>query len=494
VRVVCANCDTDPRRDATVGAACETCGSALVQIADAENLVGTTIDGRFELVGVLGQGGMGTVYRAVQKSIGREVALKLIDRRFEGDVTAVKRFLREAKLASQLAHPNTVGVIDFGQSAEGRLYLVMELVRGKTLLQLPESGALPLSRIVKIGAQLCDALEAAHALGIVHRDLKLENVILVDGDRELVKVLDFGLARSLVDTDPDSRATAVGLVAGTPRYLSPEVALHAAAPAPAQDIYALGVLLGELAGARKMWEMATLEGLFAQKAVGATNLEGLPSGLRPVIAKLLAVAPASRPDAKAARAMLLSIDIKTSSLAFEATSDLSVAPLNTPLTGAPSVADAQGNFEPELDPIALTTDAFEPPRPKQDALEIETAWGAEKAEKAARYDARKHLKPRRRMGGVLAALAVIAVVVAGVIYVATRPAPPPEQHVVPAPHTVSITVRALGPTKVLMDGQPIGSTPLTIDVPKSKRMIVITVDTAVRQITPDRDQVVDFTR
>ena len=309
--MVCANCDAE---GSVAGTPCPSCGTLLVQIKDDEDLVGTTIDGRFELVGKLGKGGMGTVYRAKQISIGREVALKLIDRRFEGDVVAVKRFLREAQLASKLAHPNTVGVIDFGQTSGGRLYLAMELVRGRTLF---DAGVQPLDHVVRIGVQLCDALEAAHAIGIVHRDLKLENVILLDGDRDLVKVLDFGLARSLLD--PEGRATEAGLIAGTPRYLPPEVALDGAPPAPAQDLYALGVLLGELAGAGTMWDAPTLESLFTQKAHGVPNLEGLPAALRSIVGKLIDPSPASRPDAAATRAMLQKIDITHAPIAFGVT-------------------------------------------------------------------------------------------------------------------------------------------------------------------------------
>ena len=302
VRVVCPSCDSEPPSDAAAGAACKACGTPLVSMRDADDLVGTIVDGRFEILATLGKGGMGVVYRAKQRSIGREVALKLIDRRFDDDVVAVKRFLREAKLASQLAHPNTVGVIEFGQSEDGRLYLAMELVRGKTLHAIVKDGALPLARVIRIGVQLCDALEAAHALGIVHRDLKLENVILLDGppDRDLVKVLDFGLARSLVDVD--SRATASGLVSGTPRYLAPEVALSGAEVAPDQDMYALGVLLGELATGGQLWEAPTIEALFTLKMHGTPKLDAMDPSLRALVEKLLDPEPATRPTAPQTRA------------------------------------------------------------------------------------------------------------------------------------------------------------------------------------------------
>src|SRR5687768_16359576 len=137
---------------------------------------------------------MGTVYRAYQRSIDREVALKVIDPKLARDLVAVRRFLREARLASQLSQPKTVRVFDFGQGADGYLYLVMELLRGRTLnTVVNEEGLFGVDRAVRVGVQLCDALEAAHRQGIVHRDLKPSNVMVLfdPPGRDLVKVLDF---------------------------------------------------------------------------------------------------------------------------------------------------------------------------------------------------------------------------------------------------------------------------------------------------------------
>ncbi|MEO9160047.1 MAG: serine/threonine-protein kinase [Kofleriaceae bacterium] len=462
MRVVCANCDAE---GSVAGTRCPRCGTPLVQIKDDEDLVGSTIDGRFELVGKLGKGGMGTVYRATQLSIGREVALKLIDRRFEDDAVAIKRFLREAQLASKLAHPNIVGVIDFGQTSEGRLYLAMELVRGKTLF---DAGIQPLDHAVRIGVQLCDALEAAHAIGIVHRDLKLDNVILLDGDRDLVKVLDFGLARSLLD--PDGSATEAGLIAGTPRYLPPEVALEGAPPAPAQDLYALGVLLGELAGARTMWDAPTLESLFTQKAHGVPKLEGLPTALRAVIGKLLDTSPAARPDAATTRAMLQKIDLTHAPIAF----------------GATSAA------------IELPSAAFEPPQGPPVVLEVDQAWVTEKADKAAQHAARQSAARPLEPWGVVAAVVAIAVVAVVAVKLATSTKPLPEKPTsmltkpIVSPHTVSISVHSAMPANVTLDGKAVGETPLTLYVPKGTRAITIGAGGTQRQIVPDRDQTVDF--
>ncbi|MBA2542003.1 MAG: protein kinase, partial [Deltaproteobacteria bacterium] len=126
--MVCSNCEAVPAAGATSGSACISCGDRLIAVDTGDELVGKTIDGRFEVIAPLGRGGMGVVYRAKQLSIGREVAMKVLDRRIERDVAAVKRFFREAKLASTLQHPNTVPIIEFGQNADGRLFMVMELV------------------------------------------------------------------------------------------------------------------------------------------------------------------------------------------------------------------------------------------------------------------------------------------------------------------------------------------------------------------------------
>lgn len=269
----------------------------------SDDLVGQVIDGRFEVLSPLGQGGMGIVYRAKQLSIGREVAVKVLDRRIEKDVKAVQRFFREAKLASTLQHPNTVPVIEFGQHADGRLFLAMELVNGNTLLDtINKQGAFAVDRVVAIGAQLCDALEAAHDLQIVHRDLKLENVMVLAGKRDLVKVLDFGLARSLVD--PTTAHTATGLISGTPRYMAPEVALDGAQPAPSQDMYALGVMLAEMAIGRPLWSAPTMEALFIKKQETESAIADVPPALKRIVRMLLATEPERRPTAGQTRQLL----------------------------------------------------------------------------------------------------------------------------------------------------------------------------------------------
>ncbi|MFT3699149.1 MAG: serine/threonine-protein kinase [Kofleriaceae bacterium] len=267
-------------------------------------LIGQTIDGRFEVRARLGQGGMGTVYRAWQRSVDREVAVKLMDPMFSADPTAVRRFEREAQLASKLSQPNTVSVIDFGKHSDGRLFIVMELIRGRTLHKIVSTeGAFSIDRAARITIQICDALDAAHRLGIIHRDLKLDNVMVLDDPpgRDLVKVLDFGLAKQVGELDP--RATGSGIVVGTPRYIAPEVAVGGEM-SPAADMYAVGVMLGELTIGKPLWHGDSLSDLLAQKMKPGDVLANVPVAVNALVRELISSKAHERPSAAAVRERL----------------------------------------------------------------------------------------------------------------------------------------------------------------------------------------------
>jgi eukaryotic-like serine/threonine-protein kinase len=203
-------------------------------------MVGEVIAGRYELEELVEHGGMSTVYRGRDRLLERTVALKVLHPHFLDDPEYVERFRREARAVAQLSHPNIVGVIDRGQS-DGQQFIVFEFVDGENLKQLLERrGPLPVPQVVDLGIQIADALAFAHAHGLVHRDVKPQNVLLDHaGD---AKVTDFGIARSL---DVERGFTQTGTVLGTSNYLSPEQA--AGSPVtPATDIYSLGVVLYEL--------------------------------------------------------------------------------------------------------------------------------------------------------------------------------------------------------------------------------------------------------
>src|SRR3954469_19826887 len=202
--------------------------SAASASRDAEDdpYLGQEISGHIEIRQLVGIGAMGRVYRAFQKGIDRDVAVKILHRELSANAQLVSRFTREAKVASRLQHPNVVQVLLAGQLPDRALYMVMEYLDGLSLQSAlaAASGALPLVRALHIALQLCEAVGEAHAQGIVHRDLKPENVMLVrrGSDPDFVKVLDFGIARLDWADRSGSLATQAGLIFGTARYISPE--------------------------------------------------------------------------------------------------------------------------------------------------------------------------------------------------------------------------------------------------------------------------------
>jgi serine/threonine-protein kinase len=262
--------------------------------------VGRDLDGRYTIAEKLGEGGMGAVYRARQHSMGREVAVKVLAPSLVRDASAIKRFLREAKLASRLAHPNIVSVLDFGQTHDGVFYLVMELVNGRTLQEeLVRVGKLPLPRILRIATQICDALEAAHALPIIHRDLKPANVMLLTTGRDPVKVLDFGLAKSL-SAEASSMMTSSGALLGTPTFMPPEVANGLPVDDRA-DQYSLGCMLFVMACGRPPFVTESIPEMIAMHGtVPAPPVRGVPKPVAAVIDRLLLKHPEDRYESAAA--------------------------------------------------------------------------------------------------------------------------------------------------------------------------------------------------
>lgn len=268
-----------------------------------EQLVGTTIDGKYLILSTIGRGGSGTVYKARHLVFENFVALKVLHPHLAADDRALRRFLHEARTVVKLRHPNAISVHDFGV-VSGLPYLVMEHVEGKSLTQLIlEVGPVPLERTSRILEQVCAALHSAHVLGIVHRDLKPDN-IMVSTDasgNDFVRVLDFGIAKIVNDTSPEgARITRDGVPCGTPHYMSPEQVLGKSLD-PRSDLYSLGIIIYEmLTGTPPFSEYSPIEVMFKQvHSVPPPPSEfkpelNIPANVEGIVARLLEKEPEAR--------------------------------------------------------------------------------------------------------------------------------------------------------------------------------------------------------
>ncbi len=291
VEMFCVRCETSY----ATGTECPKDGARLIKMrAPTDPLVGRDLDGRFTMLEKLGDGGMGAVYRALQHSVDRQVAVKVIHPNLLANPDVIKRFLREARLASKLNHPNAVAILDFGQTEDGLFYLVMELLTGRTLEEvLLAEPVMDARRLVKLGKQICDALEAAHSLSIVHRDLKPANIMLLDTARDFVKVLDFGLAKSLAAEDVTGSSVS-GDLNGTPAYVPPERAVGHAGDARS-DLYSLGCILYLLGSGVLPFSARSAHELLIKHVVEpAPPMSGVPIALANVIDRLLLKDPGQR--------------------------------------------------------------------------------------------------------------------------------------------------------------------------------------------------------
>jgi len=218
-------------------------------------VIGQTLGGRYLVTRKVGQGGMGAVYEATHTLIGKRVAVKVLLEKYAQREAIVKRLKQEAQLASSVGNEHIIDITDFGNTEDGRTYVVMEFLDGESLAEcLGRETQLPEQRILRIASQACSALAAAHAKGVVHRDIKPENLFLLKRkEQDFVKVVDFGISKSLRasgEEEETTRLTQTGMVLGTPLYMSPEQARGDDELDQRVDVYALGVIMYEAAAGR----------------------------------------------------------------------------------------------------------------------------------------------------------------------------------------------------------------------------------------------------
>jgi eukaryotic-like serine/threonine-protein kinase len=306
------------------------------------------VDHQYQIVQKIGAGGMGSVYRAMQPAMNRMVAIKILHPRLTSRKDLASRFRREARAMSQLNHPNTVKVFTYGELPDGSLYIVMELLQGRSLNHaIRREGPMPVEKAVSLLVQVCGALEEAHQAGIVHRDLKPENIFLCNqpGLVDFPKVLDFGLAKM---ADHQLRPGSIiltqeGMVFGTPEFMSPEQAQGMSLDGRS-DIYSLAVILFEaLTGKLPFVVQTPIE--FIQRhvltpprrLVDAAPERSFPEALEATIAKALAKQPDDRWPSATLFAQALAQSLVPNASAPVAGAPLAI-PVPPPAVAAPAPA------------------------------------------------------------------------------------------------------------------------------------------------------------
>ena len=274
----CPVCDKSFGNEVTI---CDVDGSVLRDPSPRpDTLVGRTIRGRYRVLERLGEGGMAIVYLAEQINVERKVALKVLHGRYSEDEEFVKRFRQEAKLAASLNHSSVIRIYDFDQAADGMLFIAMEYLKGRNLKEFIQARVVDVEKAVGFGIQIAEGLATAHRAGVIHRDVKPENIMVLSGDQD-IKLMDFGIAR-LRESEGATRLTRAGMIMGTPLYMAPEQ-IEGREVTERTDIYAFGIVLYEMLSGRVPFRAPT------PSAVLMKHLKEVPMPLR----KLRGEIPAS---------------------------------------------------------------------------------------------------------------------------------------------------------------------------------------------------------
>ncbi len=386
-----------------------------------ERLIGTDLDGRYRLEDLLGKGGMGAVLRARHLFMDQAVAVKVLRPTLARDPSAARRFLREARGTLKVESEHAVKVLDFAITEDGLLYMVLELLDGRTVAaEVYHDGPLPLRRALRITRQACDALAAAHRVALVHRDLKPENIMLVrrGGDPDHVKVLDFGLAKVMEHAGNRALSLAAltqgDIVFGTPDYMAPEQAMGQPLDGRA-DIYALGATLYEMLTGRPPFVGPPMQVLADHVRTPAPSLRAhapsldIPADVESLVARCLAKDPAQRPQtADALAAEISAIETRLGVPGRRAAS------VDTVDLTAGAVADALASARI---PAAATDDAA-PMRPHPKSGSVTGPWAPDDADDG-------DLGPRRsKAPAIVMAIALgAAAILVAIALTRARPTP-----------------------------------------------------------------------
>ena len=438
---------------------------------------GSIVGNRYRIIKKLAAGGMGEVYQAEHIELHKQFAVKVMLPALSADQDFVNRFKREAISASRIGQQNIIDISDFGQTDDGRFYFAMEFLDGVTIASLlHRQGPLPVQRMVNIALQTTRALASAHSQGIVHRDMKPENVMVLQrpGQSDFVKVLDFGVAK--VATGPaQGGQTQLGMVVGTPQYMSPEQAMGVAVDART-DTYAMGLILYEMLSGVPTFNGDTASILMVKQVTEPAPpfspelAASVPAALHDLIFQMLEKDPNKRPES-----LDQVVDVLETLLAH-----LKVGAKLPPATTSgrfPSTATPHS-----LNPVRITSSGMSVARPPS------------AAQAAVTIPEEPVVAPKSKVPLIVAALVVLGLVGGGAV-MAFKPTPKPPEPVVvappkidplplavvplekvetpPPPKLVTLTLTSTPPAaQVLKDGAVIGTTPFSLELEKGEKFNV----------------------